>query len=193
MTNWGWVFLISCRWFEKYPRRGNDRWKVCSILLRTLMKYSRPETIQFLNIFPNSSNKSKMVWKFKFLYRKFNQIMRVGTILEKRLGELYRVRERRSQSNGQAFSLYVELLVVTDHSIFEDHRRYTQTNDTDLIFLHMRTYFAHFVNEVLIHSIIKTWKKSISVIIQRLINVFKTRFWTILIWESQFGWRISYF
>lgn len=44
--------------------------------------------------------------------------------------------------------LYVELLLVTDRTIFEDHKRYVQTDDNDLTFLHMRTYFTHYINGV---------------------------------------------
>lgn len=57
-------------------------------------------------------------------------------------------RLKRAQSNGQPFKLYVEVLVVTDHSIYEDHQRYARSNDSNIVFLHMRTYFAHFINEV---------------------------------------------
>ena len=44
--------------------------------------------------------------------------------------------------------LYVELLLVTDRTIFEDHKRYAQTDDNDLTFLHIRTYFTHYINGV---------------------------------------------
>ena len=44
--------------------------------------------------------------------------------------------------------LYVELLVVTDRSVFDDHKRFAQTNDNEVAFLHMRTYFTHFINGV---------------------------------------------
>ena len=44
----------------------------------------------------------------------------------------------------QPIDLYVELLVVTDSSIFNDHQRYANTTNKDLVFLHMRIYFAHY-------------------------------------------------
>lgn len=44
--------------------------------------------------------------------------------------------------------LYVELLLVTDRTVFEDHKRFARTDETDLVFLHMRTYFSHFINGV---------------------------------------------
>ena len=50
--------------------------------------------------------------------------------------------------NGLPIGLYVELLIVTDLTIFEDHKRFAQTSDTNLVFLHMRTYFAHYINGV---------------------------------------------
>lgn len=49
---------------------------------------------------------------------------------------------------AKPIQLVVELLVVTDRSVFEDHKRFSRTNDTELAFLHMRTYFSHFINGV---------------------------------------------
>ena len=46
------------------------------------------------------------------------------------------------------FNLYVETLVVTDKTVFDDHVRLAQTNDTALVFLHMKAYFAHYMNGV---------------------------------------------
>lgn len=39
-------------------------------------------------------------------------------------------------------------MIVTDTTIYNDNIRYAQTNDTDLVFLYMKAYFAHFVNGV---------------------------------------------
>ena len=44
--------------------------------------------------------------------------------------------------------LYLELLVVTDVTIFNDHKKYLQTTDDDLIFIHMSLYFYHYINGV---------------------------------------------
>jgi hypothetical protein len=55
------------------------------------------------------------------------------------------MRERRAQTNGQPFDLYLELLIVTDPTIYFDHQIYTQTNNTDLVFIEMQAYFAHYV------------------------------------------------
>ena len=57
-------------------------------------------------------------------------------------------RIRRSDSNGLPFKLYLEVLVVTDYTIYDDFTRYAQTNNTDLVFLYMKNYFAHYINEV---------------------------------------------
>jgi len=53
------------------------------------------------------------------------------------------------QQQPAPIELYVELLLVTDRSVFEDHKRFARTNDDNLAFLHMRTYFSHFVNGVI--------------------------------------------
>ena len=36
----------------------------------------------------------------------------------------------------------MELLIVTDESIYKDHERYANTKNQNLVFLHMRIYFA---------------------------------------------------
>lgn len=59
----------------------------------------------------------------------------------------------RAQPNGQPFDLYVEVLVVTDYTIYEDHQNFAQTTDQNLVFLYMRTYFAHYINGVNKHKI----------------------------------------
>ena len=57
--------------------------------------------------------------------------------------------ERSKRSSQQPISLSVELLIVTDLSIFNDHRRFlNSTNNTDIIFLNMKVYFAQYVNAV---------------------------------------------
>jgi hypothetical protein len=50
--------------------------------------------------------------------------------------------------NGQPINLYVEALVVTDTSIYDDHSRFLNTTDQILIFTHMRMYFAHLIKGV---------------------------------------------
>lgn len=76
----------------------------------------------------------------------------VVTLIEQFEEELFRdneaKRDKRAQSNGQPFSLYVEVLIVTDYSIYLDHKKYSLSDDKNLILLHMRTYFAHYINEV---------------------------------------------
>lgn len=57
-------------------------------------------------------------------------------------------KQKRAAPNGQPFNLFLEVLLVTDHSIYEDHVRFAGTNDTDLVFLYMRTYFAHYFNGI---------------------------------------------
>ena len=50
--------------------------------------------------------------------------------------------------NGQPINLYVELLIVADQTIYQDHKRFLQTNDSNLIFENMKIYYSHFFNGV---------------------------------------------
>ena len=51
-------------------------------------------------------------------------------------------------SNSTRNSYYVELLLVLDKSIFDSHRQFYQTNDSNTIMAYMRLYFAHLVRGV---------------------------------------------
>jgi hypothetical protein len=44
--------------------------------------------------------------------------------------------------------LNVELLLVTDLSIYEDHKRYSGSTDPNTVFLHMKIYYSHLFNGV---------------------------------------------
>ncbi|RNA12759.1 A disintegrin and metallo ase with thrombospondin motifs 3-like [Brachionus plicatilis] len=50
--------------------------------------------------------------------------------------------------DGQPINLYVELLVVTDSSVYDYHRRFIGTDDQSLIFSQMRIYYAHLINGI---------------------------------------------
>ena len=54
----------------------------------------------------------------------------------------------RRERNGQPFNLNVDLLIVTDMSVYEDQMIFAKTNNKDLIFLYMQAYYAHCVNGV---------------------------------------------
>lgn len=49
---------------------------------------------------------------------------------------------------NKPIELYVELLMVADHSVFEDHKRFLESNDDELIFANIKSYFAHIVGAV---------------------------------------------
>ena len=51
-------------------------------------------------------------------------------------------------ANGQPISLYIELLVVTDSTVFDYHKNFIGSNDQNLIFSQMRIYYAHLINGV---------------------------------------------
>lgn len=56
--------------------------------------------------------------------------------------------------NGGPISLYVEMLVVADQSIYEAHQRILGTNDSNVIFQSMKIYYSHMFNGVLIIKLI---------------------------------------
>ena len=51
-------------------------------------------------------------------------------------------------NNGVPFELYLELLIVADTTIYEDHKVYAQSTDENLVLIHMRAYFIHYVNGI---------------------------------------------
>lgn len=57
-------------------------------------------------------------------------------------------RNKRAMQNGQPFQLSVELLIVTDPSIYLDHQRFANTTNQNLVFIEMKAYYAHLVNGV---------------------------------------------
>lgn len=55
--------------------------------------------------------------------------------------------------SSKPIELYIELLIVTDRSVFQDHKRFAHTDDDNVAFIHMRTYFSHFANGVRKHHL----------------------------------------
>ncbi len=47
------------------------------------------------------------------------------------------------QNSTQPKKLNVEVLLVTDSSVYKDHQRFSGSNDTHVIFMHMKIYFSH--------------------------------------------------
>lgn len=50
--------------------------------------------------------------------------------------------------NGEPVQLYVETLIVTDYSVYNDHQRITKSTDQNVVFQHMKLYFSHVINGV---------------------------------------------
>lgn len=132
-------------------------------------------------------------WNFKIITKKLSclifkvsqHLLRTDNVVVDEESESdWKRTQKRAQSNGQPFRLYVEVLVVTDHSIFENHKRFARSNDTNIVFHHMRIYYAHFMNEVryfcfkLKIIFIKIWIYSILGVL-RWINAFNIRLLTI--------------
>jgi hypothetical protein len=44
--------------------------------------------------------------------------------------------------------MFVEILIVTDESVFNDHTKFAKTSDPSLALLNMRIYFTHLINGV---------------------------------------------
>ena len=61
---------------------------------------------------------------------------------------LYNLRRYKRTVTSKPINLYVELLLVTDKTIFQDHQVYAQSDNIDLIFSNMKIYFSHFFNGV---------------------------------------------
>ena len=53
----------------------------------------------------------------------------------------------RTEENQQ-FDLHVETLVVTDYTVFNNHKTFARSNDSSKVMTHMRVYFAHLFNGI---------------------------------------------
>jgi hypothetical protein len=56
-------------------------------------------------------------------------------------------RSKRSV-NGNPIPLFVEILVVADSSIYEDHKTFAGSTDPHTVLIQMRVYFAHLISGV---------------------------------------------
>ncbi|CAF0922549.1 unnamed protein product, partial [Brachionus calyciflorus] len=54
----------------------------------------------------------------------------------------------RVGTNGEPLYLFVELLVVTDSTVFQYHKNFMGSSDQNLIFSQMRIYYAHLINGI---------------------------------------------
>ena len=54
-----------------------------------------------------------------------------------------------NSSNSTPIELFVETLLVTDLSVYEDHKKYSESSHRDVIFEHMKIYFSHVMNGVI--------------------------------------------
>ncbi len=50
--------------------------------------------------------------------------------------------------NGAAVDLTLETLVVTEETIYAKHVSMAQTSNQNLVFLQMKTYYAHYMSSV---------------------------------------------
>lgn len=58
------------------------------------------------------------------------------------------INKQAHEFDHKPVELFIEYMIVTDTSLFNDHIRYSQTNNTNLLFLFMKAYFAHYVNGI---------------------------------------------
>ena len=64
--------------------------------------------------------------------------------------KLLRLKNKKVRSvNGDPVQLYVETLIVTDLTIYNDHKRFSGSNDQNIVFQHMKIYFSHLLNGVI--------------------------------------------
>ncbi|CAF0730548.1 unnamed protein product [Brachionus calyciflorus] len=73
--------------------------------------------------------------------------------------------------NGQPITLNVELLVVTDSTVFNTHQKFAGTSNTEIVFLHMRHYYAH-----LMHGVNQRYQNSLRNDPDLRINIVLTNF-----------------
>ncbi len=55
--------------------------------------------------------------------------------------------------NGAPTNLYVEFLIVTDVTIYQDHAKFTGSTNKDTIFNSMKIYFSFLMNAVILFII----------------------------------------
>lgn len=64
-------------------------------------------------------------------------------------GYVKRTRGKRPRSvNDSPVELNVETLLVVDPTVYQDHKKYLKSTDDNLIFDHIRVYYAHLFNGV---------------------------------------------
>ena len=63
---------------------------------------------------------------------------------------LQRLQGQSKALNNQPIQLYAKVLVVTDLTVYQSHQIYARTTDMSQTFAHMRLYYAHLINGVLI-------------------------------------------
>lgn len=135
-------------------------WFQSTIMTEIESKEKRSILIKIL-IFWWKTTKKTMKWRFKkimviikrsgLFYLTFNYwYLSIDELVYKAINDHQTSKKKKTKKRilDKPVELYVELLLVTDRTIFEDHKRYAQTDDNDITFLHMRTYFTHYINGV---------------------------------------------
>jgi hypothetical protein len=96
----------------------------------------------FLIYITDYNDKLTLGFFFSFsLFRSSNN----SSILKKRIGKKG---PKKSANSTQPISLYVEMLLVADVSIVNDHKQFAGSNDLNQVFMHMKIYYAHLINGV---------------------------------------------
>ncbi len=69
------------------------------------------------------------------------------SILKKRIGAKKNLK-KNTNGTSQPVVLHVEVLLVADVSIFNDHKAFAGSSDVNQVFMHMKIYYAHLINGV---------------------------------------------
>lgn len=108
------------------------------------IKYERSQS---RNIYDSKRN-SHTIRKRKTDLSKFcNLDQNTNKVIVNKVNEAKFNRSKRAL-NGQPINLYVELLLVTDNTIYLDHQKFAQITDRNLTFQFMKIYYSHFFNGV---------------------------------------------
>ena len=108
----------------------------------------------------------QFVWRFftlsilqvLFIKRVFDIIWKI-TQSKKTTKHLFQLSRSKRSVNGGPINLFVEVLVVTDQTVYQFFKTYLQTNNMDYILWSMKIYYAHYFNGVNSFELMKARKR----------------------------------
>jgi hypothetical protein len=89
----------------------------------------------------STSNKDQLHAIYRERFERFK-------VAESKLEETFNGIKQKVGDNNKRIDLYVEVLFVTERSVYFDHQIFANTTNKDLVFLHIRMYLAHLFHAV---------------------------------------------